>query len=164
LAKPDLHIISHSPHETQQLGQQIGRAAQPGDIVLLSGPLGAGKTCLAQGIALGLGVSESTASPSYVLLREYAGRLPLYHVDLYRLEFDEIGEMGLDDYLYGSGVSVIEWAEKGMQLMPDEHLLIRLAYAGENQRSMEVVARGERYRRMANELAPIQRQNEKACS
>ena len=130
MAESSLKLTSRSPEETQQLGRIIGELARPGDIILLSGPLGAGKTCLAQGIAHGLGVSENAASPSYVLMREFAGRLPLYHMDLYRLDFKEIDELGLDDYLYGRGVCVIEWAEKGEALMPAEHLNIKLAYAG----------------------------------
>ena len=153
MAPPSLELTSHGPGETQQLGGIIGKLAQAGDIVLLSGPLGAGKTCLAQGIARGLGVKEATASPSYVILREFAGRLPLYHMDLYRLEFNEIGELGLDDYLYGSGVCVIEWAEKGMPLMPAEHLLLNLAYAGEERRSIEIASVGTRYEKLAQELA-----------
>jgi tRNA threonylcarbamoyladenosine biosynthesis protein TsaE len=125
----------------------------PGDIILLSGPLGAGKTCLAQGVTQGLGIKEGTASPSYVLMREFAGRLPLYHMDLYRLEFNEIGELGLDGYLYGRGVCVIEWAEKALTLMPAEHLLIRLAYAGESERSMEIVPVGGHYEEMVRQIA-----------
>jgi tRNA threonylcarbamoyladenosine biosynthesis protein TsaE len=149
---PSLHLTSRSPEETQQLGRIIGEAAQSGDIILLSGPLGAGKTCLTQGIARGLGIKEGSASPSYVLLREFMGRLPLYHMDLYRLEFNEINELGLDDYLYGHGVCVIEWAEKGMPLMPAEHLLLNLAYNGESKRSIDIIPNGKHYHEMAQRI------------
>ena len=152
MAKSSLNLTSLSPEETQQLGRTIGKLARPGDIILLSGPLGAGKTCLAQGMAQGLGVRESTASPSYVLMREFAGRLPLYHMDLYRLEFIEVDELGLDDYLYGRGVCVIEWAEKGMALMPAEHLLIKLGYAGESERNIDIVPSGAHYEEMARHI------------
>lgn len=145
MAKSSFKLTSRSPAETQQLGRIIGGLARSGDIILLSGPLGAGKTCLAQGIAQGLGVRENPASPSYVLMRELAGRLPLYHMDLYRLEFKEIAELGLDDYLYGRGVCVIEWAEKAVALMPAEHLAINLTYAGESERSIDVIPGGARY-------------------
>jgi len=155
LAKSCLKLTSRSPGETQQLGHTIGELARPGDIILLNGPLGAGKTCLAQGMAQGLGVRESTASPSYVLMREFAGKLPLYHMDFYRLEFKEIDELGLDDYLYGRGVCVIEWAEKGMALMPAEHLLIKLAYAGESERNIDIVPSGTRYTEMAQQVAAV---------
>ena len=142
---PSLHIDSQGPEETRELGSIIGGLAGPGDIIFLSGPLGAGKTCLAQGIAQGLGVRENTASPSYVLMRELKGRLPLYHMDLYRLNIAEIGELGLDDYLYGQGVCVIEWAEKGAGLMPPEHLLVQMSYTGENAREIDVTSSGQRY-------------------
>jgi tRNA threonylcarbamoyladenosine biosynthesis protein TsaE len=142
---PNICVISRGPEETQTLGRVIGEQAKAGDIILLSGPLGAGKTCLAQGIAQGMGVKEGTASPSYVLMREYQGRLPLYHMDLYRLDFAEIGELGLDDYLYGRGVCVIEWADKGAKLMPAEHLSLRLSYAGEQAREIEISSFGRYY-------------------
>jgi len=163
LAKASLKLISRSSEETQQLGRIIGELARSGDILLLSGPLGAGKTCLAQGIAQGLGVKENAASPSYVLMREFAGRLPLYHMDLYRLEFKEIAELGLDDYLYGHGVCVIEWAEKAVALMPPEHIAINLAYAGESERSIDILPSGTRYETMTRDLtaalAPLKKDN-----
>ena len=149
---PSFHIDSHDPEETRELGRIIGGLASAGDIIFLSGPLGAGKTCLAQGIAQGLGVRETTASPSYVLLREFKGRLPLYHMDLYRLNIAEIGELGLDDYLYGQGVCVIEWAEKGAGLMPPEHLLVQLAYDGENARKIDLTSSSQRYDDTVNKL------------
>ena len=152
MAKSSLNLASRSPEETQRLGRIIGELARPGDIILLSGPLGAGKTCLAQGIARGLGVMENAASPSYVLMREFAGRLPLYHMDLYRLEFREIDELGLDDYLYGRGVCVIEWAEKAGALLPADHLFIKLDYAGESERNIEIIPRGTRYDEMARHI------------
>jgi tRNA threonylcarbamoyladenosine biosynthesis protein TsaE len=153
LAKSTLKLISHSAIETQQLGRIIGELARPGDVILLCGPLGAGKTCLTQGLAQGMGVNESAASPSYVLMRELSGRLPLYHMDLYRLEFEEIDELGLDDYLYGLGVCVIEWAEKAGALIPSEHLLVTLGYAGESQRNIDIVPGGVRYEPMARNIA-----------
>jgi tRNA threonylcarbamoyladenosine biosynthesis protein TsaE len=153
LAMLNLEYYSHSPGETQQLGHIIGRMARPGDIILLSGPLGAGKTCLTQGIAQGLGVKETAASPSYVLMRELQGRLPLYHMDLYRLEFAEIGELGLDDYLYGRGVCVIEWAEKAGAIMPPEHLMIELAYCGECERRIEIMPSGTSYEKLVRHIA-----------
>lgn len=151
--QPPVRLVSRSPEDTQRLGHIIGAVAQAGDIVLLNGPLGAGKTCLTQGIALGLGVSEGTSSPSFVLMREFAGRLPLYHMDLYRLEGAEINELGLDDYIFGQGLCVIEWAEKGSVLMPEEHLSISLDYAGNDQRIIEISASGNRYSTMMTKIA-----------
>ena len=148
-----LEIISHSSDETQKIGVRIGGIAQPGDIFLLVGQLGAGKTCLTQGIAWGLGIKEYAASPSFVVIRELYGRLPLYHIDFYRLEhLEEIAELGLDDYLYGKGVSVVEWADKGLSLLPEEHLLIEISYLSDTERSLKLKPSGKRYRKIAAEL------------
>ncbi|UCE97695.1 MAG: tRNA (adenosine(37)-N6)-threonylcarbamoyltransferase complex ATPase subunit type 1 TsaE [Dehalococcoidia bacterium] len=146
-------IISNNPPQTQQLGKNIGRLTLPGDILLLVGNLGAGKTCLTQGIAYGLDIDEYISSPSFVLIREFSGRLPLYHIDLYRLDLpEEIATLGLDDYLYGSGVCVIEWAEKGLNLMPSDFMLIRINYLDDIKRSFELEAKGTHYNKMLKEL------------
>ena len=124
-----LKLVSRSPEQTQHLGKRLGELAQSGDVFLLTGNLGSGKTCLTQGIAWGLGVKEYAFSPSFVIIREYHGRLTLYHIDFYRLDrLEEIADLGLDEYLYGKGVCVIEWADKGIAVLPDEHLLINLSY------------------------------------
>ena len=141
-----LDLISHSPEQTQRLGVGIGELALPGDILLLVGTLGTGKTCLTQGIAWGLGIEEYALSPSFVIVREHYGRLPLYHVDLYRLDhIEEIAELGLDDYLYGNGICVVEWAEKGLSVLPVEHLLIQISYLSDTERSFQLKASGKRY-------------------
>ncbi len=148
-----LDLISYNPPQTQRFGKNIGNLTKPGDILLLVGKLGAGKTCLTQGIAYGLGIKEYISSPSFVLIREFSGRLPLYHIDLYRLDLPrEITDLGLDDYLYGRGVCVIEWAEKGLNLMPSEYMLIRIDYLGDIKRSFEFEAYGARYSKMLKEL------------
>ena len=141
-----LELISHSPEQTQKLGVRIGELALPGDILLLVGALGTGKTCLTQGIAWGLGIKEYAVSPSFVIVRELHGRLPLYHIDLYRLDHvEEIVELGLDDYLYGSGVCVVEWAEKGLSVLPIEHLLIQISFLSDSERSFQLKPSGKRY-------------------
>jgi tRNA threonylcarbamoyladenosine biosynthesis protein TsaE len=146
-------LISHSPEETRDLGVQLGELAQPGDIYLLSGNLGVGKTCLTQGIAWGLGSQEYALSPTFVLMRELKGRLPVYHIDLYRLDrIEEISDLGLDDYLYGRGLCVIEWAEKGFSVLPVEHLLIKINYLSDYERSFEFVSRGKRYEKLLRQL------------
>jgi len=148
-----LELISHSPEQTQRLGMRIGELALPGDILLLVGALGTGKTCLTQGIAWGLGIKEYAVSPSFVIVRELYGRLPLYHIDLYRLNhIEEIVELGLDDYLYGSGVCVVEWAEKGLSVLPAEHLLIQIDYLFDNERSFQLKPSGKRYLEMLTQL------------
>jgi tRNA threonylcarbamoyladenosine biosynthesis protein TsaE len=142
-----------SAEETQKLGERLGELAEPGDIYLLSGNLGVGKTCLTQGIVRGLGSSEYALSPTFVLMREMQGRLPVYHMDLYRLDqLEEISDLGLDDYLYGRGLCVIEWAEKGLSVMPAEHLLIEIAYSRDNERKFKLSARGRRYEKLLDKL------------
>ena len=141
-----LELISRSPEETQRLGTHIGELALAGDIFLLIGDLGAGKTCLTQGIAWGLNINEYTLSPSFVIVRELHGRLPLYHIDLYRLEqVEEIDELGLDNYLYGNGVCVVEWAEKGLSVLPAEHLMIQIGYLSDTERRFQLEPSGKRY-------------------
>ena len=148
-----VEIISHSPEQTQKFGVRIGEIALPGDTFLLVGGLGAGKTCLAQGIAWGLNIKEYAVSPSFVVIRELHGRLPLYHIDFYRLDhLEEIAELGLDDYLYGNGVSVVEWAEKGANLLPPEHLLIEMSYVSDTERSLKLKPSGKRYLKMVAQL------------
>ena len=151
--KVDYELISHSPEQTQRLGVRIGELAQPGDILLLVGELGTGKTCLTQGIAWGLGIQEYAVSPSFVIVRELYGRLPLYHIDLYRLDhIEEIAELGLDDYLYGDGVCVVEWAEKGLGVLPMEHLLIQIDYLSDTERRFQLKPSGKRYLEILTQL------------
>jgi tRNA threonylcarbamoyladenosine biosynthesis protein TsaE len=148
-----VEIISHSPEQTQRIGFRIGELALPGDIFLLVGDLGAGKTCLTQGIAWGLNIKEYAASPSFVVIRELHGRLPLYHIDFYRLDhLEEIAELGLDDYLYGKGVSVVEWADKGLSLLPAEHLLVDISYLSDTERRLKLKPSGQCYRQIVAEL------------
>jgi tRNA threonylcarbamoyladenosine biosynthesis protein TsaE len=148
-----LELISHNPEESRALGSNLGALAKPGYIFLLSGNLGAGKTCLTQGIVWGLGSQEYALSPTFVLMREIKGRLPLYHIDLYRLDqIAEISDLGLDDYLYGKGLCVIEWAEKGFDVLPAEHLLIKINYLSDLERKFELIARGKEYEGLLNQL------------
>lgn len=148
-----VEIISHSPGQTQKFGVSIGELALPGDNFLLVGGLGTGKTCLTQGIAWGLDIEEYAVSPSFVVIRELHGRLPLYHIDFYRLDhLEEIAQLGLDDYLYGNGVCVVEWAEKGVSLLPLEHLLIEISYLSDTERSLKLKPSGKRYRQIVAQL------------
>ena len=148
-----LELTSRSPEETQELGRHLGELAQPGDVLLLVGDLGAGKTCLTQGIAWGLGSKEYAASPSFVIMRELRGRLTLYHMDLYRLDrIEDITDLGLDDYLYGKGVCVVEWAGKGMSVLPMEHLLISIEYLSDTERRLKFEPHGKRYEELVTRL------------
>ena len=144
-----LVLRSHSARETARIGRVLGRYAEAGDVFLLSGDLGAGKTCLTQGIAKGLGVEEYVRSPTFVLATIHQGRLPLYHIDIYRLdEVAEVVDLGLEEYLEGDGVSVIEWASKALEAFPQPYMLATLTYEGENERTIQLEPRGERYERL----------------
>ena len=137
------------------LGRQLGAIAVEGDVFLLSGELGAGKTCFIRGIAAGLGVSEHAFSPSFVLVREYHGRLDLYHMDFYRLDRPaEIADLGIDDYLYGDGVCAIEWAERAGALLPESNLTVELSYVSDSadDRIIAFTARGKRYEMVLESL------------
>ena len=148
-----LDLVSHSPEQTQKIGVCIGKLALPGDVFLLVGTLGAGKTCLTQGVAWGLGIKEYALSPSFMLVRELYGRLPLYHIDLFRLDnLDEIEDLGLDEYLYGKGACVVEWAEKALSLLPDEHLLVQIDFISDTGRSLRFKPRGKRYQELLAQL------------
>ncbi len=108
-----MQIITKTPEETLAFGETLGGCLQPGDIVLLYGDLGSGKTTLTQGICRGLGMKDYIRSPTFTLINEYQGRTPIYHVDLYRLEsFKEIEALGLEEVFFGNGISIVEWAEK----------------------------------------------------
>ena len=151
-----IEIFSRNPEETQQFGELLGEKAKPGDVYLLTGKLGAGKTCLTQGIARGLGIREYVASPTFVIMREMHGRLNLYHIDLYRLDhIEEIADVGLDDYFYGQGLCVIEWAEKGLSVLPEENLQIQIDYFGNMKRNIHITYTGERYENIMSTIINI---------
>ncbi len=138
-----LNIQSLSPEFTRELGRTIGEQAQPGDVVLLTGPLGAGKTCLTQGIALGLGVEGYVRSPTFVLMTRHKGRLTLHHLDLYRMGGPaEAWDLGLDEQLFGDGVCVIEWADRAEEIFPKDCLWIDLDYANDPDQRKIVIEPG----------------------
>ncbi len=139
-------LISHSPEETLALGETWGRAATSGLVIGLSGDLGAGKTQLTKGIARGLGITTRVHSPTFALVNQYdTGRLPLFHVDLYRLETaDQIIAAGLEEYFHPTGVSVIEWAERWWNNEPPAKLNVPNARCHFRQVMIEVVSETER--------------------
>jgi len=145
-------MISIGAKQTQYIGEKLGQMAVAGDVILLQGNLGAGKTCLTQGIARGLDITDNVISPTFVLVRQYYGRLPLYHIDLYRLDvLQEMADLGLDDSSYEKGVCVVEWAEKGFEVLPPEHLLIQLEHVSLRKRSLRFIPRGKRYEELINQ-------------
>jgi tRNA threonylcarbamoyladenosine biosynthesis protein TsaE len=142
-------LKSRSAAETRRVGVLLGRHVEPGDLLLLCGDLGAGKTCLTQGIAKGLGINGYVRSPTFVLISIHQGRLPLYHMDIYRLDHvAEVLDLGLDEYLASDGVSVIEWADKAIEAFPQSCLRVTLDYEGENERVLRLKPQGDRYERL----------------
>lgn len=133
-----LRIRSQSAAETRSLGQRIAQRLKPGNVVVLEGGLGAGKSELARGIANGLGVKETVTSPTFTILNVYeSGRYPLYHFDWYRLEnSEELFELGMDEYLGGDGIALVEWAERCPEALPDSCIRIRLEVTGEEEREI----------------------------
>jgi len=141
--------------QTERFGQALGQLLFPGAVVALIGPLGAGKTILTRAIAHGMGLSDPSmvTSPTFVLIQEYHARLPIYHFDVYRLkQGSDFIDLGAAEYFAGTGVSIVEWADKVTSLLPSEHLQIELQIVGEQQRQAVVTARGERYSRLLSTL------------
>jgi tRNA threonylcarbamoyladenosine biosynthesis protein TsaE len=149
-------VDTEGEEETEALGERLASRLEPGDILALYGELGAGKTCLVRGIARGLGIDEgSVASPSFTLINEYPGRVPLVHLDGYRLDSAEaFEELGLEDYFEGEGVLVIEWAEKVPDL-PEERIDIAIQWVDENRRHFRIRAQGKVVERLqTSDLTP----------
>lgn len=146
--------ISHSPEETAAVGRELARHLKPGDIILLVGDLGTGKTTFVKGVAAGLRLkSDAVHSPTFVLMNIYEGRLPLFHFDLYRLEpGEELNLLGFDEFLYGDGVALIEWADRMGGWTPEEYLRLDLTHDGDDRRVIKVKAKGERYRDLLGAL------------
>jgi tRNA threonylcarbamoyladenosine biosynthesis protein TsaE len=140
-------IISNSEEETIHLGNIIGRHLISGDIIALSGELGSGKTCITRGIARGMGISEKfhVTSPTFTLINEYPGKIPLYHLDVYRLSGSEdLEDLGYEEYFYGNGAVVIEWAEKIHDIIPPGSIFIYLKYINKNKRKVDITYNGEK--------------------
>lgn len=150
---PALDLITHSPEQTRRLGMHLGKLVEPGDILLLWGQIGAGKTLLTQGMARGLGVDDYVQSPTFTLAVEHDGKrsdgtpLTLYHIDLYRIDGpSDFDTFGYEDYLDDTaGVVVIEWPERLGTEIPEQYLLINIEYVADTKRKLTFYPRGERY-------------------
>ena len=121
-------IETRSPEETYELGRKIGLQARPGQVYTLTGDLGVGKTVFTQGVAAGLGITEPVSSPTFTIVQVYEeGRLPFYHFDVYRIgDIEEMEEIGYDDYFFGKGICLIEWAELIEEILPDDRISITI--------------------------------------
>ena len=152
-----LRLHTKGPEQTRLLGCAVGKRARPGDVYLLSGPLGAGKTCFTQGVAAGLGVEGYVRSPTFVLMTRHQGRLTLHHIDLYRIGSpSEAWDLGLDEQLFGNGVCVIEWAERAEELLPEDALWLEIDYGGADD-SREIIfdTASSRYEELLSQLEEL---------
>jgi tRNA threonylcarbamoyladenosine biosynthesis protein TsaE len=134
-----IQIQINNLDDTLKLGTLLGRLAGPGDVICLDGDLGAGKTALSQAIARGLGVPETcyVTSPSFAILHEYQGRIPMYHMDFYRLQDSgEVEDLGFDEYFYLAGLTVIEWSIRAVDLLPDERLILVITQSDDLSRTV----------------------------
>lgn len=150
-------IRTTSAEETTALGERLGKLLAPGDVIALYGDLGAGKTTLTRGIAVGMGLDADIHSPTFTLIHEHLGAIPLYHIDLYRLSDEhEIESLGLEEYIYGDGVTVIEWGEKIRSILPVERLDITLRTTGDAERELTLETQSERLRDAVRQLSRTQ--------
>jgi tRNA threonylcarbamoyladenosine biosynthesis protein TsaE len=148
-------VVSRSDPETRRWGMKLGHLLSGGEIIGLIGELGVGKTCFVRGVAAGLEVSKDAwiRSPSFTLINEYEGRLPIYHIDLYRIGSREEAEgLNLREYIHGDGVSLVEWFEHLPAEDVDEYLELRMTHAGGNRRKLNFIDHGERYERIIKGL------------
>lgn len=146
-----VEIVTKSELETMTLGEQIAERLEQGDVITLEGELGTGKTTFVKGIAKGLSIERTVTSPTFTIIKEYEGRLPLYHMDAYRLE-DAGEDIGFDEYIYGSGVTIIEWAQFIDEFIPKERLTIELQYIDEQSRKVIISSTSLRYKKILNKL------------
>lgn len=135
------NMITNSDRETMLAGEKLAKRLKPGDMVALSGNLGSGKTTFTKGIGKGLGVKDPKRinSPTFVLIKEYSGNVPLYHLDLYRLnDLREIENLAIEEYIYGDGITIIEWAEKIMPILPEQYVSVKFKIRGDNKREIMI--------------------------
>lgn len=147
-----MELRTVSEIETMQLGERIASLLEEGAILTLEGDLGAGKTTFTKGLGKGLGIKRPINSPTFTIMKVYeGGRLPLYHIDAYRLEGLH-QDLGFEEYIYGDGVCVIEWAAFVEELLPKERLALKLEYADEGARKITLIPYGEKYECLVKEL------------
>ena len=134
-----LTFTTSSAEETISLGQKIGKLLKKGDIIAMQGTLAAGKTTITKGIAQALGITETITSPTFCLISEYQGSMPLYHMDVYRLDgAEDFINLGTDDMLYGDGISIIEWSEKIMDELPSSTIILKITPQDDGKRLIEI--------------------------
>lgn len=149
-----VRIVLKGLKEMEEFGEKLGSILKPGDIISLTGDLGAGKTTLTKSIGKGLGVEDYITSPTFTLINEYKGRLNLYHFDVYRLEGPiDLYDLGFEEYIYSNGVSIIEWGDKIEEILPEERINIQIEKSVElDERIIYLYGEGERFKQLVKEL------------
>ncbi len=140
-----------SAEETMSFAEKLGSLLQKGDVLTLAGDLGAGKTTFTKGLAKGLGITRTVNSPTFTIIKEYSGRLPLYHMDVYRLE-DSDEDLGFEEYFSGDGVCVVEWAVFIEDYLPEERLELVISHKGDDEREIQLKPIGSRYEERVKEI------------
>jgi len=143
--------ISNSVEETARFSKHLATLLQPGDVITLEGDLGAGKTAFTKGLALGLGIHRNVNSPTFTIIKEYEGTMPLYHMDVYRLE-DAYEDLGFEEYFEGNGVTVVEWAHLIAEQLPEERLNIMIYHQGNDSRKFVFKPMGKRFEDVCKEI------------
>lgn len=150
-----IQFLSSSLATTLEVGKELGSFSEPGDVICLGGELGSGKTTLAQAIAEGAGVDEReyVNSPTFAVLHEYGGRIPIYHMDFYRLgSSEDVLALGLDEYLYGDGLALIEWFERAEDVLPESALVVHLSFVNINSRAISLHSSDHRWQKIIGQL------------
>lgn len=146
-----LTFYTSSYEETMTIGSTLANLLKGGEVLTLEGDLGAGKTTFTKGIAKGLGIKRTVNSPTFTIIKEYQGKIPLYHMDVYRLEESD-EDLGFDEYFYGNGITIVEWAHFIKESLPEDLLKVEMVYDGENRRVITFKPKGEKYIELCKEL------------
>lgn len=144
-------VKTESEQQTMKMAERLALLLKPGDVITLEGDLGAGKTTFTKGLALGLGIKRTVNSPTFTIVKEYEGELPLYHMDVYRLE-DSDEDIGFNEYFHGSGITVVEWATFIKDYLPEKLLHVTIRYVDEHTRALTFVPKGDHYQEVVREL------------
>jgi tRNA threonylcarbamoyladenosine biosynthesis protein TsaE len=145
--------VTRHERETKEFAARLANRLKPGDVLALEGDLGAGKTTFAQGLAQALGIEDAVDSPTFTIIKEYRGRLPFYHMDVYRIDSPE-EELGLEEYFYGDGICLVEWASRVEPLFPEETLWLCITVKEDGSRQIELSFSHPRWNEICKELSP----------
>lgn len=151
-------LKTFSPEETEEIGKALGSLLVPGDVVSLMGELGTGKTCFTRGVARGLKIKRNVpiVSPTFTIINEYPGSIPLYHFDLYRIDnLSQVFDLGYQEYFYGRGVTIIEWGEKVTSILPEEHLKVYFSFQNDNVREISIKGQGKQLITLIRDLEDL---------